>query len=281
MPAPPSPSIISLSTANLAHSHTQLLQLPITQQSAQVQNSTSSISLATATPITTSQTTSFDFNNSTTCDDTTNNSNQSTSTINYSNYAYLVRLPPLFLSVSRCFHEASELLLEYGACPNVQDQLGNTPLHLACAKREGACKECIYILLKYHASSLILNNLSQSPSTILFNLKSTIIINKIQLNLMNEIFKKSNKSISIYSSPYNNNNISININNTSINHHNHYNHQHSTTTASNHNNHQAPTNTNSNHIKASSYNNGNNSLTNTLVSLNSIKNNTKKVCIYT
>ena len=180
-------------------------------------------------------------------------------------------------------HEATELLLEYGACPNTQDQLGNTPLHLACAKRE-ACRECIYLLLKYHASSLILNNLSQSPSTILLNLKSTIVINKIQLNLMNEIFKKSNKSISSIYSAYNNT-ISINVNNTSINHHNHHNHQHST---SNHN-HQ-PTNSNSNitnnnnnnnstqnHIKAS-YNNGNNSLTNTLVSLNSIKNNinTKK-----
>lgn len=46
--------------------------------------------------------------------------------INYASFLYLIRLPPLFLSVSKCNHEATELLLTYGACPNVQDDLGKT-----------------------------------------------------------------------------------------------------------------------------------------------------------
>jgi hypothetical protein len=45
--------------------------------------------------------------------------------IDYSSFLYLIRLPPLFLSVSKCNHAATELLLTYGACPNVQDDLGN------------------------------------------------------------------------------------------------------------------------------------------------------------
>ena len=44
--------------------------------------------------------------------------------INYASFLYLVRLSPLFLSVSKCNHAATELLLTYGACPNVQDDLG-------------------------------------------------------------------------------------------------------------------------------------------------------------
>jgi hypothetical protein len=44
--------------------------------------------------------------------------------IDYSSFLYLIRLPPLFLSVSKCKHAATDLLLTYGACPNVQDDLG-------------------------------------------------------------------------------------------------------------------------------------------------------------
>jgi hypothetical protein len=45
--------------------------------------------------------------------------------IDYSSFLYLIRLPPLFLSISKCNHAATDLLLTYGACPNVQDDLGN------------------------------------------------------------------------------------------------------------------------------------------------------------
>lgn len=75
-------------------------------------------------------------------------------------------MPPLFLAVSRCKHEALELLLAYEACPNIQDNLGNTPLHLAVAKRQ-PCYQCSYLLLKHHAISLVFNNTLQSPLSIL------------------------------------------------------------------------------------------------------------------
>jgi len=70
--------------------------------------------------------------------------------VDYSSYEYLVRSEPLFLAVSRCNHAAVEMLLMYGACANVQDQMGNTPLHLAVARRQ-PCYECCFLLLKYHA----------------------------------------------------------------------------------------------------------------------------------
>ncbi len=70
--------------------------------------------------------------------------------VNYTSYDYLIRFPPLFLSVSRCNHVATDLLLTYGACPNIQDDMGNTPLHLATAKKV-PCYECCYLLLKHHA----------------------------------------------------------------------------------------------------------------------------------
>ncbi len=70
--------------------------------------------------------------------------------VNYSSYEYLVRAPPLFIAVVRCNHAAIEMLLTFGACANVQDQMGNTPLHLATARRQ-PCYECCFLLLKYHA----------------------------------------------------------------------------------------------------------------------------------
>lgn len=88
------------------------------------------------------------------------------STINYSSFTYLIRLAPLFLAVSRCNHAATELLLTYDACPNIQDELGNTPLHLAVAKRQ-PCRQCVELLLKYHATSLVFNNRLQSPMNII------------------------------------------------------------------------------------------------------------------
>ena len=83
--------------------------------------------------------------------------------VNYSSYEYLVRLAPIFLSISRCNHSATELLLTYEACSNIQDEFGNTPLHLAIAKQPKPCHECIYILLKNHATSLVFNNKFQTP----------------------------------------------------------------------------------------------------------------------
>ena len=83
--------------------------------------------------------------------------------INYSSYAYLVRLAPIFLAVSRCNHTAVELLLTYDACSNMQDDFGNTPLHLAVAKKPRPCRDCVYILLKHHATSHVYNNRLQTP----------------------------------------------------------------------------------------------------------------------
>ena len=83
--------------------------------------------------------------------------------VDYTSYTYLVRLPPIFLSISKCNHSATELLLTYDACSNLQDEFGNTPLHLAIAKQAAPCQECMYILLKNHATSLVFNNRFQSP----------------------------------------------------------------------------------------------------------------------
>jgi hypothetical protein len=95
---------------------------------------------------------------------------RSTDDINYSSYSYLIRLPPLYLAISRCNHEAVQLLLEHDACSNVQDPMGNAPLHLAVAKRP-PCVECVYLLIKHHACSLVFNNRLQSPGQILRQLK--------------------------------------------------------------------------------------------------------------
>ena len=89
--------------------------------------------------------------------------------VNYSSYSYLVSLPPLFLAVSKCNHAALELLLTYDACPNIQDEFGNTPLHLAVAKQQ-PCFECVYLLLKHHATSIVLNNQSKSPLDIIIKM---------------------------------------------------------------------------------------------------------------
>jgi len=131
--------------------------------------------------------------------------------VNYSSYSYLVQYPPLFLSISKCNHAATELLLTYGVCTNIKDNFGNTPLHLAVAKQP-PCYECVYLLIKHHAKSLVLNNNSQLPSDILNQLSNMnsnqpslpvnnnnnnninktnwdYSINTIHLNLIKDIFK--------------------------------------------------------------------------------------------
>ncbi len=52
------------------------------------------------------------------------NSNFPIQQVNYSSYSYLIRYPPLFLSISKCNHAATDLLLTYGVCANIQDDLG-------------------------------------------------------------------------------------------------------------------------------------------------------------
>jgi hypothetical protein len=101
--------------------------------------------------------------------------------VNYGSYSYLVRLSPIFLAVSKCNHQALELLLTYDACSNVQDDLGNTPLHLAVAKRK-PCFQCVYLLLKYHAKSLVFNNRLQSPYSIINQLTKHNLIEELESN---------------------------------------------------------------------------------------------------
>lgn len=111
-----------------------------------------------------------------------------TATSLYTNLKYLLKLPPLFLSISKCCHYATELLLEYNACPNIQDKYGNTPLHLACAKLK-PCKECISLLIKYHASSLnVYNNLYQTPYSILKLNNDNLSIKQLNNKLIEDLF---------------------------------------------------------------------------------------------
>lgn len=118
--------------------------------------------------------------------------------INYCSYNYLISLPPLFLSISKCNHKATNLLLSYGACPNIQDCYNNSPLHVAAAK-PNPCYECIYLLLKYHANCLLTNLNNVSPIQI-FNqvieekkIEPTInwdyTISSIYSRIINEIFR--------------------------------------------------------------------------------------------
>ena len=162
----------------------------------------------------------------------------------YNDPVYLLSLPPLFLAISKCMHSASELLLEYGACPNIQDLLGNTPLHIACAKSK-SCETCIFLLLKYHASSVVMNNIEHTPETILDYLKSPISIQNIRFLLIDDIFT---------------NNLNPNINNkaASIK-------QHALSNASSLTNGRLS-------IITYFQDNSQNSLTNTIISSNSIRN---------
>lgn len=128
--------------------------------------------------------------------------------VNYSSYNYLLRLPPLFLSVSKCAHNATELLLEYGACPNIQDEFGNTAFHLAASKRD-ACKECIALLLKYHASSAVCNNLGYSVDTILTHMHSSIDLTQIRVKIIEDLFSSSSISTNIVTSSMHNFNLSL------------------------------------------------------------------------
>jgi hypothetical protein len=129
--------------------------------------------------------------------------NEDLSTINYSSNSYLLELPPIYLSISKCNHEYTEYLLKHQACPNVQDKYGNTPLHLAVAKQH-PCYKCIYLLIKYHAKSNLFNSRNQTPRSILKqfiyckNLESSneIIenwdysISMVYSNLFTDIFKE-------------------------------------------------------------------------------------------
>lgn len=118
--------------------------------------------------------------------------------INYFDYDHVIKLPPLFLSISKCNHQATELLLSYGACPNIQDCHDNSPLHLATAKPT-PCYECIYLLLKYHANCHLLNLNRMTPIQILSqvvqeknieaNTKWDYRMSSIYSRIIGEIFK--------------------------------------------------------------------------------------------
>lgn len=140
------------------------------------------------------------------------NKNQTTKineSVNYSNSIYLTSLPPLFLAISKCLHSSTELLLDYGACPNIQDEYGNTPLHLACAKKQ-TCELCIYLLLKYHACSSILNNLKQTPEKILYILNPMVSLQNIYVQLIGDIFTNNFNFLNNNTNPFSAN-LSINL----------------------------------------------------------------------
>jgi ankyrin repeat protein len=118
------------------------------------------------------------------------NNEQTKNQFDYSNFANLLTLAPMFLCVARCQHKALELLVEYGSCPNIQDQNGNTPLHLATAKANSKCEQCIYLLMKSHGFILIKNNVDNTPVGIL---KSNYLIHKIYDKIFNDLFNKNSK----------------------------------------------------------------------------------------
>jgi hypothetical protein len=123
--------------------------------------------------------------------------NQFNDQTDYSSYSYLVTLAPIFLCVARCEHKGLEMLIEYGACANVQDRDGNTPLHLATAKTNIKCDQCIYLLIKSHAFVLVKNNVDFTPVGIL---KSNFLINQTYNKIFNDIFNKNTICKSLSSS---------------------------------------------------------------------------------
>jgi hypothetical protein len=134
--------------------------------------------------------------------------------VNYGSYSYLVRLSPIFLAVSKCNHQALELLLTYDACSNVQDDLGNTPLHLAVAKRK-PCHQCVYLLLKYHAKSLVFNNRLQSPYSIINQLTKNNLIEELNNGESDDKTKLNENNLSNNSNVINKNSTLNNMNNAS------------------------------------------------------------------
>jgi ankyrin repeat protein len=68
----------------------------------------------------------------------------------------------LCIAITKCI----KLLLKYGTNPNIQDNLGNTLLHIAINYRN---LSCIKILLDYRTNPDILNNKEISPRNIAEN----------------------------------------------------------------------------------------------------------------
>ena len=66
----------------------------------------------------------------------------------------------LHFSASRGFHKIVQLLLQYGADPNVQDFNGNTPLHLASCSSQ---THVIMLLIKYGADIRKLDVFGKNP----------------------------------------------------------------------------------------------------------------------
>ncbi|XP_064631376.1 uncharacterized protein LOC135489776 isoform X2 [Lineus longissimus] len=74
----------------------------------------------------------------------------------------LILLPPLFLAVANGNLVILRLLLKYGADPNLQDQHGCTPLHLAACKAFESW-ECARILIEYGGKVKIRNRYGVAP----------------------------------------------------------------------------------------------------------------------
>jgi hypothetical protein len=74
----------------------------------------------------------------------------------------LIALPPLFLAVANGNLVILRLLLKYSADPNLQDQHGCTPLHLAACKAFESW-ECARILIEYGGKVKIRNKYGVAP----------------------------------------------------------------------------------------------------------------------
>lgn len=75
---------------------------------------------------------------------------------------YMYTLPPLFVAASECSSELVKLLVKYGACVNVQDHYGNSPLHLSVSY-EPTILDCTVTLIECGSRIAIANHDGVAP----------------------------------------------------------------------------------------------------------------------
>ncbi|CAF1017282.1 unnamed protein product [Didymodactylos carnosus] len=98
-------------------------------------------------------------------------------TLDYNSYytnERLYMLPPLFLAAQRNNHYATNLLLRYGANPNIRDELACSPLHLAARLQHDVCN----ILICHHACISIKNKYGDSALSlwpVVYNLQTAFV----------------------------------------------------------------------------------------------------------